>query len=831
MSYEEYSRHLKEALIAARLTKSKFSTEEAEILTEEYKRVKNKKGRFVINPKKERRSSSPIPRLNQKKLPGTVEKRKENVKKFLTGSKVNKVGKVDQVEKKDKSVSILEKISSTVDKIYKNVLNLSKIIASSDEKERIQRVRAKRKAKEARLEKKSPLDGIIEATKGILKPFKSIWDRIIQFLVFTFLGRLFTMFTNWAGDPENKEKVESLKRLFIDFAPAIAGAAFLFLTPFGKFIRTIIGIVGKLSSRLLLKGIPALIRLIRNNPKAALVVTTALAAGKLYLDSRGAGEKAIKDKEEELGRKLTKEEETQAVQEKFVSNPILNPVANFMIPTLTQQVTADDKPEDEKNIIDKGLDISGGLFDFGNQFLPDFSGIFTGEYKKGGVFSGLVDKNTGTKVSGFGKDTQFLPMADGKSGVVVQPGEIVMNKEQQEKLAADTGVDPREYVPGPKKGKVQKFNTGGIIGSNPNYRMAYDTISKNFPSAEPYHIAAALGNFETEAPGLKPNTYQLENGPGRGIAQWEIDHPGNKNTGRWPTAEKMYGKNVINSLKDQLNFMKWEMDTGHPLPDGRPNLPYGFATKSSWLNTTNLTEATKQFMLAYEAPGKPHYERRLDNAKQFLDLSETFETQKPKSKPTPLQSFSPLKKEKENNTDTGKREYHKIFNVIKNMYGKYESFRDSEDGKALQSILRSLLGFKGGGKITEGTGADIPGATDDRQLISVKVQPGEYLKVFTKDFVDRGGMKVMDQLQSSLDSDSNARKSGVQPLDMQRYIPESPSTSNGGIQIINLPTEIISSGQPMSSSTKQNGVPDINPVSSDSIDNRMSIAKIYGMME
>ena len=329
------------------------------------------------------------------------------------------------------------------------------------------------------------------------------------------------MFTDWAGKPENEKKVETLKRLFEDFAPAIVGSAFLFLTPFGKFIRTIIGITTKLSSRLLLKGIPALIRMIRNNPKAALVITTALSAGKLYLDSRGAGEDAIKKKEEELGRKLTKEEETQAVQDTFLANPLLGPVANFMIPTLTEQVTADDE---------KG--VAGSIFDSINQFLPDFSGIFTGKFNEGGVFSGIVDNNTGTRVSGFGKDTQFLPMANGKSGVVVQPGEIVMNKEQQEKLAADTGVDPREYVPGPKKGKIQKFNTGGIIGSNPNYKIAHDTISKNFPTAEPYHIAAALGNFETEAPGLKPNTYQLNDGPGRGIAQWEIDHARNKFMGR-----------------------------------------------------------------------------------------------------------------------------------------------------------------------------------------------------------------------------------------------------------------------------------------------------------
>lgn len=805
ISYEEYSRHLKEALIAARLTKSKFSTEEAEILTDEYKRVKNKKGRFTINPKNEKSNQKPNVSLNKKK----------KAIAFLTGSKEISIKK-DNTKKdntpKTNSVSILEKISSTVDKIYKNIQNLNKILASSFEKNRITSIRSKRKAKEERLERKGPLDGIVDATKNIIKPFKSIWDRIIQFLVFTFLGRLFTMFTEWASKPENERKIESLKRLFSDFAPAIIGSAFLFLTPFGKFIRTAVGIITKLSARLLLKGIPALLGMLRRNPKAALLIGTTLAAGKLYLDSRGAGEKAIDEKEKEIGRKLTKEEETQAVQDTFLSNPILNPIANFMIPTLTNQVTADDKPEGEKNIGDSALDIGGGMFDSVNQFLPDFSGIFTGEFNKGGVFSGLVDKNTGTRVPGFGKDTQFLPMADGKSGVVVQPGEIVMNKEQQEKLAAETGVDPRMYVPGPKTGKIQKFNTGGIIGSNPNYKMAYDNISNNFPSAKPYHIAAALGNFETEAPGLKPNTYQLKNGPGRGIAQWEIDHDKNNFQGRWPTAEKMYGENVINSLKDQLNFMKWEMETGHPLPDGRPNLPYGNKTKSSWLGTTNLDDATAEFMKGYEAPSITHYEKRLSNANQFLKLSDTFKTKRSES------------------LSSGENKKNDIFEPFKKAYRNYESFRDSESGQKLQSALKNLLGLKGGGKVTESTGADIPGATDDRQLVSFRVQPGEYLRVFTKDFVDKGGMSIVNQLQSELDYDSNARKSGIQPLNMNRYIPESPSTSNGGIQIINLPTEIISNSQ-SSSPSKSNSVPDIDPISSDSVDTRLSIAKIYGMME
>ena len=87
ISYEEYSRHLKEALIAARLTKSKFSTEEAEILTNEFKRVKNKKGRFTINPKKEKSNQNSNLKSN------VSSNKKKKAIAFLTGSKETPIKK------------------------------------------------------------------------------------------------------------------------------------------------------------------------------------------------------------------------------------------------------------------------------------------------------------------------------------------------------------------------------------------------------------------------------------------------------------------------------------------------------------------------------------------------------------------------------------------------------------------------------------------------------------------------------------------------------------------------------------------------------------------
>lgn len=168
-------------------------------------------------------------------------------------------------------------------------------------------------------------------------------------------------------------------------------------------------------------------------------------------------------------------------------------------------------------------------------------------------------------------------------------------------------------------------------GITENHKTAAKKLTEFFPSAKPIHIAAAMGNFETEAPGLKPDTYQYGGGPGRGVAQWETP-------GRWDTALSKYGPGVINSLDQQLRFVQWEMNTGHYI-NGSPNLPWGNAAKSEWLNTFDITAATDHFMRGYEAPGVTHWEQRLDNAEFFLaNMPEMLKGKKlPEDKPTPTQ--------------------------------------------------------------------------------------------------------------------------------------------------------------------------------------------------
>jgi hypothetical protein len=285
--------------------------------------------------------------------------------------------------------------------------------------------------------------------------------------------------------------------------------------------------------------------------------------------------------------------------------------------------------------VSKGIENFGGVeqkaqgLAGGGYVSPRFPAFSGGGFNFGGMFSGM-----GNMFGGF---------VSGEKGVdkipaMLSDGEFVMSAGAVQKYGVDTLETMNAAGGGTNKPKMISGTTyaagGGAIGGaataakpttltakplSANAKLAYNTMKLQFPTAKPYHIAGALANFETEAPGLKPNTYQIGGGPGRGIAQWETP-------GRWDTATKKYGPSIINSLPLQLAYVKHEMDTGNPDSEGRPQLPYGRNTKSTWLNSTNLIDATTNFMKAYEAPGIPHLDRRLANAKSIMTSVNNFNT-------------------------------------------------------------------------------------------------------------------------------------------------------------------------------------------------------------
>jgi len=135
----------------------------------------------------------------------------------------------------------------------------------------------KRALAESKLEKR--FDGLKKIAEKIIAPVKNILDRIIDFLVKVFLGRVIFKLIEWFGDPKNASKVKSIIRFIGDFWPALLSAYILFGTSFGGLIRFTLGWVARLSLQIGRVAIPALLRLVAANPVASLVIGGAAAAG------------------------------------------------------------------------------------------------------------------------------------------------------------------------------------------------------------------------------------------------------------------------------------------------------------------------------------------------------------------------------------------------------------------------------------------------------------------------------------------------------------------------------------------------------------------------
>jgi hypothetical protein len=225
LSYEEYIGHLKEATIASRMSKSRYSTVETELITNEWKRVKTKKGRF--KPKKitatslKKGSAVGINLNKQKALKGT--------KSLALSSATNKMSGGNE----------LTTIIDALAEIIKSLTQQNRDAKKASELDRKSAEQKRRGEEESRLEKGIGL--IAKAAEKILAPFKSILSRIVDFITAVFFGRLMIKLIRWFSDPENQKKFQSILRFLGDHWPTLLALYLRFGTGIGK-------LVGKLSS-------------------------------------------------------------------------------------------------------------------------------------------------------------------------------------------------------------------------------------------------------------------------------------------------------------------------------------------------------------------------------------------------------------------------------------------------------------------------------------------------------------------------------------------------------------------------------------------------------
>ena len=274
----------------------------------------------IISAESFKRGSSVDPSKNILNIQKTLSKLVENVKSLV--NIVGDLGKI--VNNNSKKITSLKNISKTqssrisgenigaklpgsstsnvedsITKIAVSVNSIAEILAGRkkalDDTAAFDRRKAeqeKRGLAEANLEKR--FEGLKSEAEKVISPVKSILDKIIDFFVTVFLGRVVYKLLEWFGDPKNADKVRAIGRFLGDHWPKLLALYLTFGTSFGRFALRLVGIVAKGAAGLL--GKILLLNKARNAQRAgrflsgragqglaSAVATTAVVGGTLAL--------------------------------------------------------------------------------------------------------------------------------------------------------------------------------------------------------------------------------------------------------------------------------------------------------------------------------------------------------------------------------------------------------------------------------------------------------------------------------------------------------------------------------------------------------------------
>jgi hypothetical protein len=714
LDYDTYLTLIREAMVSGA---NRFPPEELALLANERKRVRGKKGRF--KPKKEE-----------------VKVGKDKAIKFLKGSAkvstlISAISKRDAATEPQDSLVVIQK---PLQSISKTLVEFLKFRKKTGEDQRREKETERRTKKEESLEGlKKGISAVSGAAKKMLAPFQSIIDRIWKFIFFTLLGRAFTQLMGWLGDPTNKKKIEVLGRFLKDWWPTLLGAAVLFFTPFGAFVRKTLGLVGFFTGRLV-KLIPGIARAVKGlalNPWFAVpaaAVGLSVAANEVTGQRKAAPVQAANKARAQTGKGLG----VQGIG----------------------------------GVGDMGPTTPYGLLQGaarGGQILK-FAG---GGISPGTGYDG-IDGGTGQKVSGFGADTQMI---------VAQPGEIVMNKKTVDAVGANhfLGLNRMYGGPGANKPKMGRlYNTGGMVGEKPprisasdyNSLLAISALEAD-ESQGRADVAQSLYNRLYAANKYKVNFNQSGNSLKNLITAENQYEPTFSNRNDWLNINDRNSAAIaiMNSAKGKR--YNWDLKEAMRQLD---------ATEKSLKNPSLQGQSQKHvggraFFLGSSQQENMKPGDVLRGAKSnFFSPWHLEGTQYDKERRNTAASVPQMLLPKKSPPTTAKKSSGGT-----NIFG------------TMMQFLPTSLPFMGGGLIKENTGMDISGATADRQLAAL--QPGEY--VLPVDTVNRLGTSLIDKLVAMTDSNStpfmkSVNKPQITPLsrgNMQGMITLPPITqsASGGM--------------------------------------------------
>ena len=146
-------------------------------------------------------------------------------------------------------------VEDSIATITKSVTSIAEILAGRKKTldnaavfDRRKAEQEKRGLAEDKLEKR--FEGLKSEAEKVISPVKSILDKIIDFFVTVFLGRVVYKLLEWFSDKKNADKVRAIGRFLGDHWPKLLSLYLVFGSALGGFARGLIGLVVKGAVRL-----------------------------------------------------------------------------------------------------------------------------------------------------------------------------------------------------------------------------------------------------------------------------------------------------------------------------------------------------------------------------------------------------------------------------------------------------------------------------------------------------------------------------------------------------------------------------------------------------
>jgi len=443
IDYDTYKTLLKEKMAAGRMTDSQMPTEEVELLTDEFKRVKSKTGRFSVK-KKTVSVDSFFDRGGAAETDSTSDKPVVTPAGLLpSAQKISKTVEDEQeeaqVEDKDNfNQKVLAPSLQKIDDNIQSILDTLKKQYDLEKKEakRDERIADKERAdkREAKLESGSKSKGInFSSLKNVAKPVTDLFGMMQKFLINTLLGGILMRVMDIINDPH--KYLNPIKQFFINIIEWVEDTV--------QFIVDIPYNIYNSIATNLNAGIDAIESAINNAlaffkqgpldpgprlPKLDPPVIDIPIPDFLQLQPTNAQTQAQSQKE---GGEVESNPATMVMNNILVGSPAMS----------------SDTPQGNTT-----LQVSPTLTTGGVNVAP--SGPTPIDVSMGG----RIENRSINKVKGMGVDTQL---------VAAQPGEIMMSVPAVQAIGAENLLAANAAAGGtnkPKFGKFMGMQGGGMIG-------------------------------------------------------------------------------------------------------------------------------------------------------------------------------------------------------------------------------------------------------------------------------------------------------------------------------------------------------------------------------